>query len=266
VTLPFSFPLILHLGPLSLHAHTLFELLAYTTATQIYRLARKRTPGPSLSIDHTLILLTAAICGAWLGSKLLAIAESPDAYLPHLLEPRILWEGKTIAGGILGAWLAVELAKLPLRLPYRTGDAFVPALTAGIAIGRIGCFLEGLPDHTFGLPSNLPWAIDFGDHIPRHPTQLYESLFALTAWTLILTLVKPSPHARRFRYFILAYFTFRLCIEFLKPRDHTYAGLSAIQWASLLAIMLALTQLLGSDFRTNVGAASAARSRAEAGG
>ena len=34
-------------------------------------------------------------------------------------------------------------------------------LAAGV--GRIGCFLSGLPDGTYGLPSSLPWAIDLGD-------------------------------------------------------------------------------------------------------
>jgi len=36
-------------------------------------------------------------------------------------------------------------------------------LAVGIAVGRIGCFLTGLDDHTYGLPTTLPWAVDFGD-------------------------------------------------------------------------------------------------------
>jgi len=51
-------------------------------------------------------------------------------------------------------------------------------LVMGIAIGRVGCFLTGLPDHTYGVHSSLPWAVDFGDG-PRHPTQLYEIAFVM---------------------------------------------------------------------------------------
>jgi phosphatidylglycerol---prolipoprotein diacylglyceryl transferase len=53
-----------------------------------------------------------------------------------------------------------------------TGDVFAIPLTVGIAVGRVGCFLTGLADNTHGLPANLPWAIDYGDGIPRHPAQL----------------------------------------------------------------------------------------------
>ena len=56
-------------------------------------------------------------------------------------------------------------------------DFLVPGLLA-LAVGRIGCFLTGLPDHTYGIHSSLPWAVNFGDG-PRHPTQLYESLAVL---------------------------------------------------------------------------------------
>ena len=35
------------------------------------------------------------------------------------------------------------------------------------------------PDNTYGTPTSLPWAINFGDGIPRHPTQLYEVAFLL---------------------------------------------------------------------------------------
>ena len=44
----------------------------------------------------------------------------------------------------------------------------------GIVIGRIGCLLAGLQDVTYGNPTSLPWGVDFGDGIPRHPTQFYD--------------------------------------------------------------------------------------------
>ena len=66
-----------------------------------------------------------------------------------------------------------------IGLRTSTGDLYSIPLALGIAIGRIGCFLTGLSDNTYGIPTSLPWAINFGDGIPRHPTQLYEILFLL---------------------------------------------------------------------------------------
>lgn len=44
-----------------------------------------------------------------------------------------------------------------------------------MAVGRLGCFFAGLPDYTYGVPTDLPWGVNFGDGVPRHPVQLYES-------------------------------------------------------------------------------------------
>ena len=57
----------------------------------------------------------------------------------------------------------------------RTGARFALPFAVGVAVGRIGCFLSGIDDFTHGTPTSLPWGHDFGDGIPRHPVQLYES-------------------------------------------------------------------------------------------
>jgi len=85
--------------------------------------------------------------------------------------------GKTIVGALIGGLLAVELIKRYIGFSTSTGDLYAIPLAVGIAIGRIGCFLTGLSDNTYGIPTSLPWGIDFGDGISRHPTQLYEIIF-----------------------------------------------------------------------------------------
>jgi phosphatidylglycerol---prolipoprotein diacylglyceryl transferase len=55
----------------------------------------------------------------------------------------------------------------------------VAPLALGIAVGRWGCIFAGLPDCTFGVATTLPWGVDFGDAIRRHPVQLYESFAML---------------------------------------------------------------------------------------
>jgi phosphatidylglycerol:prolipoprotein diacylglycerol transferase len=71
--------------------------------------------------------------------------------------------GKMIVGALMGGLLAVEWAKRRLGVTVRTGDLFALPLCAGIAIGRVGCFLTGLEDHTVGAHTTLPWGVDVGD-------------------------------------------------------------------------------------------------------
>ena len=71
---------------------------------------------------------------------------------------------------------AVELWKLAHGVRQSTGGALGLPICIGIIVGRLGCFFAGLPDYTYGVPSSLPWAVDLGDGVGRHPVQLYESL------------------------------------------------------------------------------------------
>jgi phosphatidylglycerol---prolipoprotein diacylglyceryl transferase len=87
--------------------------------------------------------------------------------------------GKTIVGALIFGLISVELMKRYIGVRRSTGDLYAIPLALGIAIGRIGCFLTGLSDNTYGTPTNLPGAVNFGDGIPRHPTQLYEIIFLL---------------------------------------------------------------------------------------
>ncbi len=118
-------------------------------------------------------------------------------------------------------------------------------LASAIAIGRVGCFLTGLDDHTTGLPSSAPWAIDFGDGMPRHPTQLYEVLFLLGLVAALAHLRGRGPRpGDLFRGFAVAYFGFRLGVDFLKPAACRAWGLSAIQWVCLVVLMALLPDML----------------------
>ena len=99
--------------------------------------------------------------------------------MQKLNDPAYLVGGKTIVGALVGGLISVELAKRYIGLRTSTGDLYAIPLALGIAIGRIGCFLTGLSDNTYGTPTNLPWAVNFGDGIPRHPTQIYEIIFLL---------------------------------------------------------------------------------------
>ena len=174
-----------------------------------------------------------------LGSRILGLAEQAPTIGIHWSD-LLIPGGKTIVGGLLGGWLAVEIAKAIAGIRTRTGDLFAIPLCLGIAIGRIGCFLAGLPDDTYGTPTSLPWGVNFGDGIPRHPTQLYEIAFLLTlAVVLHRWSQRPYRPGTLFRAFLAAYLAWRLCIDFLKPQPHI-AGMNVIQWACIVGL-IALT-------------------------
>ncbi|HEY7090006.1 MAG TPA: prolipoprotein diacylglyceryl transferase family protein [Tepidisphaeraceae bacterium] len=230
-----TFPVQIDIFGRSIPAHPIFELAAYVVGMQSYLLLR-RTRSQGVEAEHSLWIIVACVFGALIGSKLLALLESFDAYR-QAADPRALLGGKTIVGGLLGGWAGVELAKRFLGVQRRTGDAYVLPLVLGIAIGRVGCFLTGLPDHTYGIASTLPWAVDFGDGIPRHPTQLYEiSIVLLLGISIWLRSRRPYAEGELFRWFMLGYFGYRFLVEFIKPREIRYAGLSAIQYACLVGV------------------------------
>ena len=188
--------------------------------------------------DVRMSVLAGAAVGAAVGSKLLAILQQPSLVLAHPDQAWLLGGGKSIVGGLLGGLLGVELTKRWVGEERSTGDLLVLPLCLGIAVGRIGCFLAGLRDGTYGTATTLPWAVDFGDGVPRHPTQLYEILFlALVATWAIHGQDAMTRSGDLFRGFMVLYLGFRLTVDVLKPGPGEYLGLSGIQVACLAGLL-----------------------------
>jgi phosphatidylglycerol---prolipoprotein diacylglyceryl transferase len=228
-----SFPLYLRLGHIGTDLHMLFETLAYVVGYQLYRRLRQSFGDP-LSQDHRWWIIATAAAGAVLGSRILGCLEQAPEIVHQWRNPAYLVSGKSIVGGLVGGWIAVEWIKRRLGITVSTGDLFAAPLAVGIAIGRVGCFLAGLPDQTYGIATTLPWGVDFGDGAPRHPTQLYEMAFLL-AFSLALWMFLRQPHRNGdvFKLFIAGYMGWRLLVDFLKP-EFRVLGLSIIQWTCLL--------------------------------
>src|SRR5262249_31452501 len=139
--------------------------------------------------------------------------------------------GKTAVGGLLGGWIAVAIEKRRLGIAERTGDLFALPLAVGFAIGRIGCFLTGLPDGTYGTATSLPWGVDLGDGLLRHPTALYESAFMIVVAIMLVRLEPVVKRGQLFQIFVFAYLAFRLAVDVIKPGTSLALHLTAIQWA-----------------------------------
>jgi prolipoprotein diacylglyceryltransferase len=207
--------------------HTVFEVAAYSLGFRLYLRERRRQALPALaSREHAIAVAAGAVIGAALGSKLSYWLYDPGYAFAGFPDWRHLLEGKSIIGALLGGLCGVELAKRLDGVRGSTGDAFVWPLMLGMAIGRIGCFLSGLDDHTAGNATSLPWGVDFGDGVPRHPTQLYEVAFlGVLAALLARRGNRLSRAGDRFRAFMIGYLAYRLCIEAIRPIPFHYFGL-----------------------------------------
>ncbi len=227
--------------------HFSFEWLAILIGVQIYR--RKLNRQNHSLPEHTFIILVACIIGAGIGNKLLFVLEYPNLW--ETQSWKALFQGQSIVGGLIGGLIGVELAKKFLGVNHSTGDNFILPLIIGTIIGRIGCFLAGLHDGTYGLATTLPWGINFGDGISRHPTQLYDMLaviiIGILLWLIRTKLTQISGLA--FKIYLASYLSWRLGIDALKPIPYAYTlGLSGIQWACILAL-IAYLPLVSRDLR-----------------
>jgi len=227
-----TFPVFIPLGPWVVHPHFLFETLAYVVGFRWY-LYRRRRRGDQLDDGARWSVVTAAAVGAVLGSRLLFWVEDPAATLSHLDHPLVLVGGKSIVGALVGGWIAVEVVKRWIGVTEATGDLFAVPLAVGIGIGRIGCFLSGLPDGTYGTATSLPWGVDLGDGIARHPTAVYESIFAFVLAFVLARFERSARRGDTFKVFMAAYLTFRLVVDGIKPGVSLAFGLTAIQWVCL---------------------------------
>ena len=230
-----NFPVYFWLGDWRIHPHILFESLAYAIAFRLVLLNVRKDTIPATQRSSVIV---GGMVGALLGAKGLVLLQHIDFILQNQQQFLLLLvQGKTIVGALLGGLIGVELTKKLLGIKRSTGDVFVYPLIVGTAVGRIGCFLTGLSDRTYGIATTLPWGVDFGDGISRHPTQIYEIIFLLV---LIVFLQVRSRYQRQegdlFKFYLVAYLAFRFLIDFIKPDFHPILGISAIQIACLLGL------------------------------
>src|SRR5439155_5301681 len=146
--------------------------------------------------------------------------------------------GKTVVPALAFAYLPVGLTKLALAARATPGDGFAMPLALGLAVGRWGCFCNGC---CYGVPTTLPWGVVFHDGLPRHPTQLYESLFHCTTAVVLLLLARADAlPTHRLQLYLIAYGAYRFLTEYIRPEPPWLWGLTFYQWAALaLAAALA---------------------------
>ncbi len=232
-----QFPVYVTLFSLSVPLHAITEMLGMFLGFRYFLYLRKQQ-GDRLPDHNRLWVIIGAIFGSLAGSRLLGALEDPLA-LWHSPQPFIyIYENKTIVGGLLGGLAGVEGVKLAIGEKQSSGDLFTYPLILALIIGRIGCFSMGVFEETYGLPSTLPWAMNLGDGMLRHPVCLYEIIFLLLLAALLYTLQKKYTliSGARFQLFMIGYLLFRFLLDFIKPGARYFMGMGSIQLACLAGL------------------------------
>jgi|688.fasta_scaffold202220_2 prolipoprotein diacylglyceryltransferase len=225
----------MQIGKLDPLFHTFFETIAYIVGFYLYSKAKKSKD--TITDSQRNSVTAGCILGAALGSKLIVWLENPS------LGWQAFFAGKGIVGALIGGWLGTEITKKIVGIQRSTGDILVIPLIMAIIIGQIGCFVTGFYDQTYGIATNLPIAMDFGDGILRHPTQLYEIAFLIILLGATFLLEKKKLNeGLLFKIFFISYLLFRFCIQFIKPTPRIYFGLDIIQ---ILSIMVCIYYCCG---------------------
>jgi prolipoprotein diacylglyceryltransferase len=217
--------------------HTLFDILAWlAAAAAVYWLSRRglQFPAQSFALPYVAALVFGAGIGAYLfGSANLWLSGQSGI-------------ARSVEGALAGGIVAIELYKWSAGITVRTGARFALPLALGIAIGRIGCYLAGLDDFTYGTPTSLPFGHDFGDGVRRHPVQLYESA-AMALFALVYVLAVLNRNAFTITngfYLVLAYYgAQRFLWEFLKPYGTLIGPLTLFHLLSLSILLYAAIML-----------------------
>lgn len=219
-----------------------FTALGYAGGAVVFYLEARRRGLATAGVRYVAVAgLAGGIVGAkltqWLLASWLVFTQHPEA----ILDPAN--GGRTIIGGIVGGWIAVELAKRRIGLCRSTGDLFALALPAGEAVGRIGCFFNSC---SVGIVSAVPWAV-FQQGAWRHPVQLYTSFIAAGLFLLLLRLRGALPReGDLFRLYLVLFGLSRFGLEFFRERTIFYGGLSMAQWACLEMMVVGCLLLAGS--------------------
>ena len=231
-------------------------LMALAVATGLLLGGRSRR-GLGLGPRERLGLALGAFCGGMIGAKLPCVLADWEG----LLSGRAwLDNGKTLVFGLVGGYLGVELAKRALGIRVKTGDAFAVPVAAAVAVGRLACFCGGCC--CYGVATSLPWGVDFGDGLRRHPTQLYESAFHLSAAIGLARLRRRGVfRGQLFKLYLITYLAYRFLSEFLRPEPALALGLTGYQWAAL-ALIPAFAGLWAEDRRRAAGSAEFPRAAA----
>ncbi len=237
-------PTIARLGPLQLRWYGLMFLIGFLLGYQGMKKICIWEKKPLEKLDS---LLTYIFLGTLIGARLgHCLFYEPGYYFSHPMDIFKIWEGGLAShGGGLGVLFAIWLfsrknVEFPMMWIFDRVAIFVVLTGAFIRIGNL------MNSEIIGRPTHIFWAFIFErvDNLPRHPTQIYESLsyfvIALLGWFTYKKYKMKLPQGRIFGMTIALIFISRFIIEFFKENQESFEATLPVNMGQLLSIPFVL--------------------------
>ena len=235
---PFVFHFQVSGHDVGLRWYGLAYLLGFVFASLAFRRAIRRGLLPGATAGTQDRLMTAIIVGVLVGGRLGYVLQNLGAWAKDPLFPLKVYEGgMAFFGGLLGVILGLLWVARKERLAFwsLTDVATLPAML-GLAFGRIANFVNA---ELWGRPTGAGWGVIYPkvDRLPRHPSELYESLSHFAAFGVLLALSRRGMAPGRLSaIFLVLYGVFRFLTDFF--RDEPLVGpLNTGQYASLVVAL-----------------------------
>ncbi|MHB1158993.1 MAG: prolipoprotein diacylglyceryl transferase [Chloroflexota bacterium] len=255
-------PVLFTVGSISIRWYGLMISLAIVAGVL---LAIREAGRRGISEDDVVYVVLWAVPFALVGARLFHVVDAWQYYATYPLQILAIQEGGlAIYGGLMGGMVGGAVAARRRGLPlWKLMDVAAPSMILGQAIGRVACFLNG--EHQ-GPPASLPWATSYvhpgslaPDSLPRHPAQLYEMLYDLLLFGLLLLLRRRvKQEGVLFTLYAALYAFGRFWISALREDAAFFMGLKEAQVISIATFLLALplalylwrreSRVLGSEF------------------
>ena len=251
-------PVAFELGSFSMRWYSTFLTLAVVWL--IFWMWLQIKKGAQITLDTVLSMALVGIPSGIIFARLLHVIDdiviaslhpeltASGQVINYLQYPGLIigGAGLTIYGAILGAalgiWIYCKITKT--KMGYIV-DLMAPGIIIAQAIGRVGCLLNGC---CYGTPTTLPWGLVYTDPqsfgfnggIPTHPTVVYEIIYCIIVFVVLMMLRKKlKPDGSLFALYLALYAAWRLGIDFLRDGTPFLFGLHQAQVISI--IVLAIT-------------------------
>lgn len=239
-------PVLVSFGPIAIRWYALAYIAGLIIGWRYCLAIAKRPPHVARQEDIDDFLVWATL-GVVLGGRTgYVLFYNLDQYIAHPAEIIALWHGgMSFHGGALGVCVALVLFCRLRRISLLAfADIITCAVPIGLFFGRIANFINA---ELWGRPTNAPWAMIFPtdpDHLPRHPSQIYEALLEGVVLFLILWALQRFTGARRrpgllTGVFLIGYGAARITCEFFRQPDPQLGFLAfGITMGQLLSVPL----------------------------
>ncbi len=234
ITYPEISPIALDLGFAQIHWYGLMYLLAFLSAWALgnYRAKQKNS---GWNKDEVSDVIFYGALGVILGGRIgYVIFYNLDKFLENPAIIVRIWEGgMSFHGGMLGVFAGLYLfGRKTGRSFFQVSDFIAVMVPLGLGFGRIGNFIN---KELWGRPvdGSIPWALDYGDHIARHPSSIYQALTEGLLLFIILFVFsrKPRPTMAVSGVFMMGYGALRFTTEFFRTPD-AQLGFVMFGWMS----------------------------------